>query len=259
MRRTPDELARKFADSYWDEMRRSVARPEDDSPSGAGLGDLVRRAWDDAEARGDVRWTSPRTIEVAVQSGTAAATDRAQNALQAAERENEHWKRLLLVAGAVTTVLAPDPIYAVGGMVVETYTQGAYATRGVHFAADLFPERIAARVPDLGFVRLPSGAWLHPHLRVVVDFSARPDPSEMSRVVTVRLAGVSVRMRALEDVLLDGLQAAVHRRRVTSEEWVRHMLAAHWERIGWRLMERQAGRAGCAELLTRLKGELGHA
>ena len=259
MRWTAGEQAGTFAEPHWDEMRRAAARREDDSQDKLDPVDLVRRAWSDAESRGEVRWTSPRTIEVVLQSGTTAATDRAQAAMRAAEGEAEHWKRLLLVAGAVTTVLAPDPLYVVGGMVVESYTQGAYVTRAIAFATDLLPERIAARVPDLGFLRLPTGAWLHPHLRVVVDFSARPDPSETSRVVTARLGGVSVRMRALEDTLLDGLQAAARRRHATAEVWVRHMLAAHWDRIGWRLMERQAARAGCAELLGRLKRELGHA
>jgi hypothetical protein len=251
-----DELARTFTDSYWEEMRRSRARCDGDAPEAARLGEMVRRAWVEAEARGEVRWTSPRSVEVAVAHGTGGDADRAQAAMRAAGCEAEHWKRLLLVAGAVTAVLAPDPIYAVGGTAVEGYTQGAYVTRGIDFAADLFPERIAARLPDLGFARLATGSWLHQPLRMVVGFAARPDPSEMARVVTVRLGGVSVRLRALEDTLVDGLQAAVHRGDATSEMWVRYMLAAHWDRIGWRLLDRQAARAGCAGLVDRLKGEV---
>ena len=110
MRWTAGEQAGTFAEPHWDEMRRAAARREDDSQDKLDPVDLVRRAWSDAESRGEVRWTSPRTIEAVLQSGTTAATDRAQAAMRAAEGEAEHWKRLLLVAGAVTTVLAPDPV-----------------------------------------------------------------------------------------------------------------------------------------------------
>ena len=184
------------------------------------------------------------------------ALERARAALGVAEREPEHWKRLLLVAAAVAAALEPDPAYVVGGMVVESYTQGSYMTRDIDFASALLREQIAPRIEPLGFERLPSGSWIHPRLRVVLDFPGRLDPEEMSRLVTVDLGGgVSIRILSLEDILLDRLQAAVHWGDLASEEWVRHMLAAHADRIDWRLLATMAQAAGCADLLARLKAE----
>ena len=68
-------MSRAFADPFWDVLRRSAAprkpdgrvrhRPRDPAEV-AAFDELVRRIWADAEARGDVRWVSPRTLRVRV-------------------------------------------------------------------------------------------------------------------------------------------------------------------------------------------------
>jgi len=175
--------------------------------------------------------------------------------MRAAEQEPEHWKRLLLVAAAVSEALAPSPTYVVGGMVVESYTQGAYMTRDIDFAAALLREEIGPAVEALGFQRMPSGSWVHPQMRVVLDFPGRLDAEETTRLVTIDLGPAAVRILALEDIVLDRLQAAVHWQDLASEEWVRHMLAAHAARIDWSFLEAAAEGAGCGALLSRLRAE----
>lgn len=70
-----DEFARTFADPFWEALGRSAAprRPEArirrrprDPAEVAAFDELVRRAWVDAEQRGEVRWTSARTLRVRV-------------------------------------------------------------------------------------------------------------------------------------------------------------------------------------------------
>lgn len=173
-------------------------------------------------------------------------------------RSEDAFSRLIFVASVITdafVMLGKTPPTVVGGLAVETYTQGGYTTLDVDMIAP--DDQIASEVMHaLGFER-KSGFrhYQHPDLDVLVEFPTGPLEGAADRVTEVRLdGGGSLRVIGIEDIVIDRLSAYVNwdRRRADSPDAIQAALlvVAQREKIDMEYLRRTARERGLSEGLA---------
>lgn len=130
----------------------------------------------------------------------------------------------------------------VGGLAVEFYTNACYMARDINLVASR-PEHIEGVMTELGCTN-QNGIWhFSQALTLAVKFSANPLEADPHRLSSVHSMDAFVNIIGLEDLIISRAKAALQRSRGDSaEEWIRYMMAAHYERMDWAYLERGAGK-----------------
>lgn len=162
-------------------------------------------------------------------------------------------ERRLMALGIVFEALKPLDItpVLVGGMAVEMYSMGSYAT----FDADLLAPatRDVERVlVELGFERIGK-TWKHRVLDLILEFVAGPFSVSWERVQPVEIGGHTIHVIGLEDIILDRVEAYVHWGDLSSREWAVNLMAAHYGDIDWTYCHHQASKRQCLDAFTEIQ------
>lgn len=161
-------------------------------------------------------------------------------------------EKQLQIAGQIAAAFKEFKVIpvVVGGSAVEFYTLGTYATRDIDLIVE-DPEFIRPVMDKLGF-RNEAGTWYLPSdSSVIVEYPKGPLAGDWHRVQPVSLPdGNTAYVIALEDIILDRMLAAKYWKD-GSDEWVRFMLAAHYDEIDWKYLRRKAESELCLDELRR--------
>jgi hypothetical protein len=146
-------------------------------------------------------------------------------------------RRRLVALAALTERLAHlgrTPIL-VGGMALELYTEGGYATHDVDIALAHGPE-VDAAFADLGFEKR-GRFWLRADLALFFEAPAPEGlPGETAPRLELEVDGMRVVVIGVEDLLIDRLRAWVHWKSTEDERWARRLVGLHAPRMDWRYM-----------------------
>ena len=163
-------------------------------------------------------------------------------------------EKQLCVAGIIAEAFRPFQVHpvVVGGAAVEFYTLGNYTTKDIDLIVEE-PEYIKEVMLALGFHN-DHGTWFLPdNPEIIVEFPKGPLAGDWKKVQPVTLPhGHTAYLIALEDILIDRTLAAKYWTD-GSEEWVRFMMAAHYEEIDWKYLRQIALRELCLDTLERAR------
>jgi hypothetical protein len=162
----------------------------------------------------------------------------------------------------------------VGGMAVELYTQGHYSTRDVDLLCK--DERAWEILQEWGFERLPAKRQFYSEnldiaLEILGDKLVNEDPDAEARTEFVLFEGLGeespnrIRVIALEDLVLDRLNAALHWNSPEDRLWAEIMLELGLSSDSLNLnldyLKRKAGEKGyetgelLEEILSKIESE----
>jgi hypothetical protein len=163
--------------------------------------------------------------------------ERGRKLLRKAKESKRPLEQRLMVAAAITTVMASPPI-VVGGTAEEFWAHDDYHPTDL----DLIPRPSPAdenAFLELGLKR-KGRFWIHPDLPVATEFPH--DPSfEVRRTSDKRIAGVTVKLIGVDDLYLDRLQQTTMTES-TSDQHFASLLAvaaANWDQLDWKYIERR--------------------
>lgn len=174
--------------------------------------------------------------------------------LRQTPREKSVLEQQLWVAGIISEAFREHRVrpVVVGGAAVEFYTLGNYTTKDIDLIVE-DPEFIRETMLGLGFCN-DHGTWFLPdNPGIIVEFPKGPLAGDWKKIQPVILpTGHTVYLLSLEDLLLDRSLAAKYWGD-GSEEWVRYMMAAHYDEIDWKYLRQIAARELCLDVLDRAR------
>lgn len=150
-------------------------------------------------------------------------------------------RRRLKALGLLSDRLAEDGIepILVGGLALEFYTAGGYATGDVDLALPRSPA-VDAAFADLGFAQ-EGRFWVRPELDLLFEAPAPAGlPGEEAPRTEIEIDGLRVVIIGVEDLLLDRLRGWVHWQSAEDERWTRRLLGLYAERVDWDYLRRKA-------------------
>ena len=95
--------------------------------------------------------------------------------------------------------------------------------------------------------------WLHEGLGIVLDFVKPPYTGDIARTQVLATPYGSIRLAAVEDLIVKRLASAKHWRRPNDAEHAQMLAAAYEERIQWAYVERLAAEYDVVDLLADLR------
>ena len=166
----------------------------------------------------------------------------------------EPFLRRLYFVGILTKHLGERarPI-VVGGHAAEFYTMGTYVTGDIDLiCADR--KALGELLESWGF-RREGRTWSDTDLDLYVESPSEALAPEMDagRVVEVEVGGLTVCILALEDLIIDRLNAYVHWTSAEDGVWAQRLMKRHADSIDWAYLRKRAREEGVAEALTRLR------
>jgi len=173
--------------------------------------------------------------------------------LKSARNETErrlHFSALLAKAGEV----AADDFIIVGGSAIEIYTRGEYTSGVIDIV--LSPRWDLAKTL-LGWRFTKQGRlWINDDLKIVVDFVAYPYTYDQSKTQVLVTPYGSVRIAAIEDLLIKRLLSAKYWKRAGDLEHAKMLAVLYRDRIDWGYVEQLATRFEGADVLSDLRKAL---
>jgi len=128
----------------------------------------------------------------------------------------------------------PRPV-VVGGHALEIYTRGHLVTRDIDVVTgDSRP--LAALCLELGLEKA-GRHWIQAELGLAIECPGAEVPP---RVIEVIFAGVPVRVIAVEELVVDRLNAYVHWKSPRDGDAAEALLAIHGDRADWPYLEKRA-------------------
>lgn len=206
---------------------------------------------DDKELDRWMKTQSPRA-----KRGRAIDAQRDEDFLWRIAQEPDRLKKRLLFMGLVTDKLADKdgkPV-VVGGMAVEFYTAGGYATADIDL---VYPsEPLDAVLMELG-LRREGRYWYSEEMGIVVEApDAFLDAQAKEHLVDVKIDDFSVLILGVEDLIVDRLNAFVHWKSSDDGNWARELIAIHDADIDWAYLEIAASENKVGAALKKLTGEV---
>lgn len=133
-------------------------------------------------------------------------------------------------AAIITSLLEPHGIMpiVVGGLAVEIYTRGQYATLDIDLVSGR-RDLAGATLTTLGFLQ-EGRHWYHPGLQVAIEIPGEVlEGADRERIIKIHLpSGRYIYVVGIEDIILDRLRACVHWRSSSDCEWGLRMLKVHF-------------------------------
>ena len=157
-----------------------------------------------------------------------------------------HFAALLAKAGGVPT----DDFIVVGGSAIEFYTSGQYTSGDIDVVTTASVNwakiRRAWKFQEQGRV------WYSSVLGIVIDFVKPPYTYDITRTQVLVTPHGSLRVAAIEDLLVKRLISAKFWRRPDDIEHAKLLALAHWDRIDWDYVRGLARQFDVADLLSNL-------
>ena len=139
----------------------------------------------------------------------------------------------------------------VGGSAIEFYTRGQYTTGDIDVVytggADVEQLLLEWRFAREGRI------WLNEGLGIVLDFVKPPYTGDLGRTHLLETPHGSIRLAALEDLLVKRLASAKHWRRPRDADHAQLLAIGYEDRIHWEYVERLAAEYEVEDLLADLR------
>lgn len=161
-------------------------------------------------------------------------------------------RRLRFAALLASALRASETEFiVVGGSAIEFYTRGQYTTGDVDV---VYTGRAEIEKVLLGwrFTR-QRRIWLNEGLGIVMDFVKPPYTGDLARTQVLETPYGSIRLAALEDLIVKRLASAKHWRRPRDTDHAQLLAAGYEDRIHWGYVERLAVEYDVADLLAHLR------
>jgi len=157
-----------------------------------------------------------------------------------------HFAALLAKAGGVST----DEFIVVGGSAIEFYTSGQYTSEDIDIVTTA-PVNWAKILRDWKFEE-QGRIWYSSALGIVVDFVKPPYTYDVTRTQVLVTPHGSLRVAAIEDLLVKRLISAKFWRISSDIEHAKLLALAHWDRIDWDYVRELARHFDVADVLSNL-------
>jgi excisionase family DNA binding protein len=165
-------------------------------------------------------------------------------------------KRLLFM-GLLTKALSPEKVkpILVGGNAVEFYTAGGYATQDIDVVAPSEP--IDKVLKTWGFAK-EGRHWISEELGIVIEAPvySLDQEEQYEKLYEVEIEGLCVYIVGIEDLVVDRLNAYVHRKPSDDRTWARELMVLHAEEIDWDYLKKRAKEEEVDIALDELEKEL---
>ena len=142
----------------------------------------------------------------------------------------------------------------VGGSAIEIYTSGRYTSRDIDVV--LSPSRSVAPILKKWRFKQQGRIWFNEALDVFLDFVKPPYTYDESRTQVLITPYGSVRIAAIEDLLVKRLISAKWRRQAGDIEHAKTLALLYRDRIDWSYVEALATRQEVADVLAELRKAL---
>lgn len=172
--------------------------------------------------------------------------DALRGARDPAERRL-HFAAILASAAAVPV----DDFIVVGGSAIEFYTVGECTTGDIGVVSRE-KGKLRAVLRGWGF-RREGRVWFHEELGVVVDLVRHPYTGDVTRTQILRTPHGSIRIAAIEDLLVKRLASAKHWGAEGDFGHARLLATLYRERIDWDYVERLASEYDVRDVLASLR------
>lgn len=139
----------------------------------------------------------------------------------------------------------------VGGSAIEFYTRGEYTTGDVDVVYTGHAD-VSKLLLEWRFIR-QGRIWLNDGLGIVLDFVKPPYTGDLARTQILETPYGSIRLAALEDLIVKRLASAKHWRRPHDADHAQLLAAGYEDRIQWGYVERLAAEYDVEDLLAILR------
>ena len=125
----------------------------------------------------------------------------------------------------------------VGGLSVNYYTEGEYATQDIDIIARI-NQKIEDILKELGFVKTSGRHFSNDDLKIYIEFPSEPLEADPSRLVHIETQdGFQVSMIGLDDILIDRIRARVNWKEGIQTKWIRQLWIKHKVRFDVKYIE----------------------
>jgi len=164
-------------------------------------------------------------------------------------------ERRLYFAAILTKALGREGkhLIVVGGQALQFYTAGAYATADIDFVCPA-ADKLSEILSTWGF-RRQGRHWQHDALELLVEVPGETLAGDPARITEVEIHGLSAQIIGIEDLILDGLRAAVHWRSEEDRYWASNLINANYQTLDWDYLRSQAEANSTARLLAELEAQ----
>ncbi|MFC6348211.1 hypothetical protein [Vagococcus carniphilus] len=119
----------------------------------------------------------------------------------------------------------------VGGLSVNYYTEGEYATQDIDIIARI-NQKIEDILKELGFVKTSGRHFSNDDLKIYIEFPSEPLEADPSRLVHIETQdGFQVSVIGLDDILIDRIRARVNWKEGIQTKWIRQLWTKHKNRF----------------------------
>lgn len=156
---------------------------------------------------------------------------KAKKSLELLNPDNK-FETMIHVSSVITQCLDSFDIkpVIVGGLSVDIYTKGDYATRDIDFVSDGY-EKINSVLSELGFIK-DNRHFLHKDLEVAVEIPSNQLAGDFERINKIEIdKDHFVYVISLEDIIIDRLRAFVNWTSAEDGYWGFLLLSSNYPSI----------------------------
>jgi len=158
-----------------------------------------------------------------------------------------HFSALLAQASEVPA----DDFIIVGGSAIEIYARGEYTSGDIDIVVP--PRRDLTKTLRGWRFSQRGRLWINGDLKIVVDLVSYPYTYDYSKTQVLITPYGSVRLAAVEDLLIKRMLSAKWWKRSGDLEHAKVLVILYRDRIDWRYVEELAVRFEVADLLSNLR------
>ena len=179
--------------------------------------------------------------------------ERIKNTLDALKKENDPLRKALGVVAALTEALESEGIrpILVGGVALEFYTLGGYATKDIDLVVS-GREKVKTVLENLGFMhRMGERHWYSTELDVAIEIPDEVLAGSPEKLTVLEIDGKNVYIIGIEDLIIDRLSAAKFWQSPSDFEWAVKIIALHAEDIDFGYLKKAAQECDVEEILNK--------
>jgi predicted nucleotidyltransferase len=189
-----------------------------------------------------------------------SSAQRLEELIKKAMLTQDKLEKQIYLAAAISSAFEKRGIQTVlvGGVVVEYYTAGGYATADIDMILPpLEKHEIETVMKELGFERFEDYRhWLHPAIPIPVEFP--PGPLQIGHLLVqevneIEIERIKLKILKVEDILLDRLIMAQEWKDLQAQAQAEMLMYAHYSGVDWSYVHQKSSLLGILKLLQKIQ------
>lgn len=185
--------------------------------------------------------------------------DDSKKILEEIKNTSNLLEKRLLFMGALTDALSGHGLkpIMVGGNALEFYTLGGYATGDIDI---ILPDRkVIDEILTKWNFKKEGRHWFNSDLDIAIEIPASILAGDLTKISEIKIKEFVVYIIGLEDLIIDRLNAFVHRRSKEDGFWAKELILIHKDKIDWNYLKKTAKKNKVEkELKEIISGESGN-